>query len=169
MTKRSAVALAVAAAATTIVAAPLARGATGSTQCTDGSRACVISAAKTYIDAFLSHDGSKVRLAPNARRTENGMVTGTSGREIANNLSTNQGDHAIYALRDVRWFVDGDQAIAYYLQDTAAPNTNAPHTATVHLAERFKVDRGLIQQIEAIFWASPGPTPESSGWEAPSH
>jgi len=142
-------------------------GADPSSSCTDSSRACVISAARAYIDALVSHDGTKVPFAPAARRTENGMVTATSGAAIANDLSTNQGDRAIYAARDIRWFVDGDQAIAYYLLDTAMPGSSAPHTTTVHLSERFKVDGGLIYEIEAIFWVSPGATPDGDCWSSP--
>jgi hypothetical protein len=37
----------------------------------------------------------------------------------------------------------------------------------VHLSERFKVDQGLIHQIEAIFWINPGTTPDGSGWPPP--
>src|SRR5439155_25668051 len=140
MRRHAAISVAFIVTAISAAVVPLARGATSPGRCTDASRACVIAAGKAYIDAFLSHDGSKVPLAANARRTENGMVTGTSGPEIANDLSTNEGDRSIYAERNLRWFVDGDQAIAYYLQDTSFPGSQTPHTATVHLAERFKVD-----------------------------
>lgn len=137
--------------------------------CTDASSACVISAASKYIDALVSHHGADVPLATNAYRTENGMVTGTSGAGIRNDLETNQGDRAISGVRDVRWFVAGDEATAFYLMDTAAPNQpTAPHTTTVHLSERFKVDGGLIHQIEAIFWINPGLTPDTSGWPPPA-
>jgi hypothetical protein len=136
--------------------------------CTDASSACVTSAASKYIDALVSHQAAGVPLAANAYRTENGMVTGTSGAGIRNDLETNQGDRAISGVRDVRWFVAGDEATAYYLMDTTAPGQpTAPHTTTVHLAERFKVDVGLIHQIEAIFWITPGTSPDGSGWPPP--
>jgi hypothetical protein len=136
--------------------------------CTDSSPTCVVSAANAYVEALVSHKGSTVPLAPNARRTENGMVTGTSGPGIANDLSTNQGDKSIYDARSIRWFVAGDQAIAYYLLDTGAgEGTPSPHTTTEHLAERFRVDHGLIEEIEAVFWISPGPTPETDCWSTP--
>jgi hypothetical protein len=48
-------------------------------------------------------------------------------------------------IRQLRWpVVDGDQAIAFYLLDSPSPPTL--------IAERFKVDHGLINQIEAIFY-----------------
>jgi hypothetical protein len=165
---RSVIAIACGATTAMVAAVPLARGTTATAGCTDPSRDCVIAAATTYIDAFLSKDGSSIRLAQNARRTENGMETGTSGPEIANDMTNNQGDHAIYAIRDLRWFVDGEHAVAYYLQDTSLPNMNVGHTSTVHLAERFRVQAGLITEIEAVFWVTPGPTPEASGWEPPA-
>jgi hypothetical protein len=143
--------------------------AAGATPCTDPSSACVTAAAGKYINALVTHHAADVPLAANAYRTENGMVTGTSGAAIRNDLETNAGDKAISGVRDVRWFVAGDVATAFYLMDTTAPNQpTAPHTTTVHLAERFKVDKGLIRQIEAVFWISPGLTPDGSGWPPPA-
>src|SRR6476646_4917001 len=137
--------------------------------CTDTSRQCVIDAAGTYIAALVSHKGDQVRLAPNARRTENGMVTGSSGDEIRNDLETNKGDAAITGSRDIRWFVDGENAVAYYLLDTAAPppiGATAPHTTPPRLSERFRVVNAVTTEIEAIFWVSPGLTADGSGWPA---
>jgi hypothetical protein len=148
---------------------PEAHGAGTSSACTDSSPDCVISTASKYIHALVTHAGSTIPLAPHAYRTENGMVTGTSGPGIQNDVSTNKGDRAISDVRDVRWFVAGDEATAYYLMDTTAPNNpSAPHTTTEHLAERFKVDHGLIRQIEAVFWINPGLAPDSSGWPPPT-
>jgi len=164
-----AAAIAVAAVSAVVVFGPLTPNARASGRCTDASSQCVISSASKYIDALVSHDGSQVPLAANAYRTENGNVTGTSGDGIRNDLNTNQGDKAISDVRDIRWFVSGDVATAFYLFDTTLPGQpTAPHTTTVHLAERFKVDQGLIRQIEAIFWINPGLTPDSSGWPPPA-
>jgi hypothetical protein len=133
--------------------------AAGVTYCTDSSRACVISAATSYLDALVSHNSSQVRLAPTAIRTENGYDTGDSGPQIANDLATNPQYLIVHDIRDVRWFVDGDQAIAMYLLDAAVPDLGT-HFATTHLAERFQVENGLITQIEAIDCTHPGLTPE---------
>jgi hypothetical protein len=131
----------------------------GTVYCTDSSRTCVISAATSYLDALVSHDSSQVRLAPSAIRTENAYDTGDSGPQIANDLATNAQYLVVHDVRDVRWFVDGDQAIAFYLIDAAVPGVNVQF-ATVHLAERFQVESGLITQIEAIDCTHPGLTPE---------
>jgi hypothetical protein len=68
----------------------------------------------------------------------------------------------------VRWFVDQDQheAIAFYLLGVGRSIPPTAPVATVHLSERFKVVRGLITQIEAIFTTNAVAT-EGSGWPAP--
>jgi hypothetical protein len=134
--------------------------------CTDGSRECVIASADTYLQALVSHDASEIRLAPDARRTENGLESGNNAEEIRSSLEPPTPDESITGIRDKRWWVDGDQAIVYYLADTSTlPPVDGVHTTTTRIAERFKVVGGLIHEIEAIFWVSPGPTPEGSGWE----
>ncbi|GAB2573286.1 hypothetical protein ISP15_04365 [Dyella jejuensis] len=128
--------------------------------CTDTSRTCVIAAATTYLNALVSHNAAQVLLAAGATRTENGVDTGDSGAQIANDLQTNPQFLLISGIRDVRWFVDGDNAMALYLIDTAVPLTGV-HVATVHIAERFQVDNGLITQIEAFYCTHPGLTEET--------
>jgi hypothetical protein len=132
----------------------------GTVGCTDASRACVISAANSYLNALVSHDGNEARLAPSAIRTENGIDTGDGGPEIASELTNSAQYKVIEDIRDVRWFVDGDEAIALYLIDIAIPVVET-HIATVHVAERFEVVNGLITQIEAFYCAHPGVTPET--------
>jgi hypothetical protein len=100
-----------------------------------------------------------VRLAPSAIRTENGSDTGDSGSQIAHALATSPEYHIVKDVRDVRWFVDDNEAIAFYLIDAQVPGVGT-QIATVHLAERFKVDDGLITQIEAIDCTHPGLVPE---------
>jgi hypothetical protein len=128
--------------------------------CTDTSRTCVIATATSYLNALQSHDASQVPLAPTAIRTENAVDTGDSGAQIANDLQTNPQYQLISGIRNVRWFVDGDNAIAMYLLDTAVPGTGV-HAATAHLAERFQVQNGLITQIEAFYCTHPGVAPEA--------
>ena len=40
--------------------------------CIDTSRECIVASAMGYFDGLQKADGSKVRLAPNVRRTQNG-------------------------------------------------------------------------------------------------
>jgi hypothetical protein len=144
--------------------------------CHDNSGRCMISAATTYLDALVSHDATHVRLAPDVIRTEEGSNTGTGAAAIRTSLSLPTFDEAIIDMRDVRWFVDqpDHEAIAFYLLDVGAiPNPLVPFvrpttaTGTVHLSERFKVENGLISQIEAIFYTSATPN-EGSGWPPPT-
>jgi hypothetical protein len=116
--------------------------------CFDDSAQCMISAATKYIDALVTHEPSDVPLAPDCQRRENATDTGDTAEAIRQSMTPPTPDQIITDARDIRWFVDqpGHEAIAYYLLDVA---TTPPQT--VHLAERFKVEHGLIEQIEAIF------------------
>lgn len=152
-----------------IVGPALAPAARAAAPCVDSSRACLIATANTYLDALLSHDGSRIRLAANARRTENGMDTGDDAATIRKSVTTPTPDEVNTGMRDKRWFVDGDVATAFYLLDTSTLPPSPAHTTTTHLVERFRLERGLITQIEAIFWVAPGPNQEGSGWPKPQN
>ncbi len=132
--------------------------------CNGNNAQCMIAAASSYIDALVSHDPSNVPFAPNVRRVENGTVSGTSADEIRLQLSPPTADGVIIGARDIRWFVDGDEVIAYYLLDVSGTIPPTTQVATVHLSERFKVVHGLIYEIEAIFSVTPGTTPGTSGF-----
>jgi hypothetical protein len=144
--------------------------------CNNNSEQCMISTATTYLDALVSHDATNIRLAPDARRTEEGFDTGDGAAAIKQSVSLPTFDESIIDMRDVRWFVDkpDHEAIAFYILDVGAiPNPLLPFvrpttaTGTVHLSERFQVQNGLITQIEVIFSVSTTPN-EGSGWPAPS-
>jgi hypothetical protein len=105
-----------------------------------------IATANTYLRSLVTHDTSDLQVAQSVVRWEEGGVTATGAKEICKG---NQGpvtiEDAVIGMREVRWVVsDGDQAIAFYLLDSP--------TSPTYIAERFKVDHRLIQQIEAIFY-----------------
>ncbi len=52
----------------------------------------------------------------------------------------------ITGIRNVRWIVEDDQAVAFY--DLDVTTSDRP----VLIAERFRVVDGLIAEIEAIFY-----------------
>ena len=106
----------------------------------------MIEAAGRYLAALVSHDPAEVPLAPDAWRTEEGRNSGRGADDIRRRMRSEQ-MQVITAVRDVRWYVDGPDAIALYLIDAGG--------ATVHTAERFRVVDGLIHEIEAIFFISP--------------
>ena len=140
--------------------------------CNNNSEQCMIAAATTYLDALVSHDTSHIRMAPNVVRTEQGGNTAKNAGDIIKSLSLRTFDEVIIDKRDVRWFVDkpNHEAVAFYILDIGAPpSRDVPFvrptvaTGTVHLSERFKVDNGLITQIEAIFSIGTHPC-ETDNW-----
>src|SRR4051812_28951457 len=105
-----------------------------------------IATSNTYLRSLVTHDTSELRVAKNVIRTEQGGVTANGAQELCKG---NQGpvtiEDAVLGMREIRWVVsDGDQAIAFYLLDSP--------TSPTYIAERFQVDNGLIQYIEAIFY-----------------
>ncbi len=135
--------------------------------CTDSSRACVVSAATTYLDALRSHDATKVRLDRNVVRYENGIQTAYGAPFLRYQLEHEQMLKLIIRLRDVRWLVDGDQANAYYLIDTTGVPGVGPRVSTAHVSERFRVRNGVITEIEAIFCFAGGTATDSAAAESP--
>ncbi len=144
--------------------------------CTDNSRACMIAAATAYLDSIVAHDASKVPFAPNIRRTEQGRVTAEGEAQIRE-LQKMQPDMA--GRTNTRFFVDEPkhEVIAYTLlkvtgtKADASRKTFTDHSpanrrkpSTVHLAERFRVEKGLITEIEAIFETQVGTMNGTSGW-----
>lgn len=105
-----------------------------------------IATANTYLRSLVTHDTSDLQVADNVVRTEEGNVTANGAEEICKG---NQGpvtvEDAVVSMREIRWVVsDGDETIAFYLLDSP--------TSPTYIAERFQVDNGLIQHIEAIFY-----------------
>jgi len=129
--------------------------------CTDLSRSCVIEVARTYVDAQAGAVGgaASMRIAPDAVRWENGLITGTSGADIKS--KSGGGPNPVISPRDVgapdRVFVDGNDAFFLWLEDVHDP-TGAAYTQTAHIFERVRVrDTGCdglapcVSEIEAVF------------------
>lgn len=151
-------------------------------RCTDASRACLESVARTYIDGLVSHSGAKVPLAPTVRRTENALTNARGPDEVRESFVRTT---MVERARDIRLFVDvakGD-VIAFFALDidlkdhngggsgtTRAGNTEyevavtkPAGTYTVHEAERFHIKRGLIHEIEIIAHVEDGKN-KGTGW-----
>jgi hypothetical protein len=127
--------------------------------CADGSRACAIETAGAYVAALASHDASAVPLAPDAWRLENGRNTGDDGESIRAAVESPVMD-VIVAITDVRWFVEDDHAVAYYVlyaEPGPLVGTHVPEPllTPAYIAERFRIQDGLIKEIEAVFWIDP--------------
>jgi hypothetical protein len=147
--------------------------------CADGSRQCLLAAATAYIDGLLSHDGSKVPLASDVRRTENGLVNANGESEVRASFAETK---MVKAARNLRFIVDEQQhqIVAYFLIDIALAGPAQSETKagdkrykvavsvpggsyTVHEAERFLIDDGLIKEIEIIAHVEKG-SGGSSAW-----
>ena len=109
----------------------------------------MIEAAEKYLfHGLVEHDGSKVPLAPDCWRIEQGKDTGSNAREIREQLAS-EIMQVITGLDNLRWVVEGDEGVVYYdLHTKASPKP-------VLIAERFKLVDGLISEIEAIFAIQP--------------
>ena len=119
------------------------------------NRRSIIEAAEKYlVHGLVEHDGSKVPLADNVTRIEQGANTG-EGREGLIKALSLEVMNVISGIRNVRWIVEGDQAVAFY--DLDVTNSDRP----VLIAERFRVVDGLNTEIEAIFHPQAGPASES--------
>ncbi len=119
------------------------------------SRDSVVEAAEKYLfHGLVEHDGSKVPLAENVVRYEQGHNSG-DGREGLIEALSHEVMNVITGVRNIRWIVEGDQAVAFYDLDTKASDK------PVLIAERFRVVNGLITEIEALFHAQPATTGES--------
>jgi hypothetical protein len=140
--------------------------------CTEDTRACMIATATTYLDALTHHDASKVPFAPDIRRTEQNRISATDETHIREHTIT-QPDMAGHA--DDRFFVDEKthNVVVFTLLKVPGganprrpPAATIPGPTTVHLAERFKVEGGLIREIEAIFYQEPGTMEGPAPWPA---
>ncbi len=99
---------------------------------------------KYLFHGLVEHDGSKVPLAPDCWRIEQGVDTGNSAAKIREQLAS-EIMNLITGLDNLRWLVEGDEGVVYYdLHTKASPKP-------VLIAERFKVIDGQISEIEAIF------------------
>lgn len=142
-------------------------------RCTDNSRACMITAATAYFDALVTHDASKVPFAPDVRRTEQGRVTGVGEQHIREHTKTQPDMKG--GRHNTRFWVDEETrnvigAMVIRIvpdQDKADPaRKSIPVTEprTGRIFERFKVENGLIKEIEAIFHLERGTMDGTSGW-----
>ena len=113
------------------------------------TRESVIEAAEKYLfHGLVEHDGSKVPLAENVFRHEQGRNTGQGRAGLIEALS-HEIMNVVTGVSNIRWIVEGEQAVAFYDLDTTTSDR------PVLIAERFRVVDGLITEIEALFHPQP--------------
>ena len=150
--------------------------------CVAESRACLDAVAMSYIHALVSHDGSKIPLAPDVRRTEGALTNAKGIHEIVESFARTD---MVDSTTDVRLYTDvaKGEVVAFFLLNvdlkqgagggdvtTKAGNneykvavTVPAGTYTVHEAERFKIVAGKIHEIEIIAH-NESPKNLGSGW-----
>ena len=152
--------------------------------CVDGGAACLRKIASMYLDALKSHDGSRLPLAPTVRRTENALTNATGEAEVRESFART---HMVKAVRDPRFVVDpttGDVVVYFQIdvdlseedaKDTTTKAGDSEYkvavtvpagTYTVHEAERFRIVKGYITEIDIIAHVEKGKG-AGSGWPVP--
>ncbi len=102
-----------------------------------------VAMAREYIKALLSHDATKVRLADECRRVENGQQTGDTGSFISHELENGAQYIPIIAVRDVKIREWGSSVVARFVLDFDGG-------MTVSVTEHFDIPAGDIVAITAI-------------------
>jgi hypothetical protein len=150
--------------------------------CTAQTRACLEAVARLYIDGLVRHDGSKIPLAANVRRTENALTNARGANEVRESFARTT---MVEGAKEVRLYTDvaKGQVIAFFLLDvdlkpetgggsgsTKAGDTEykvavtkPAGTYTVHEAERFRIVAGKITEIEIIAHVEDGKG-QGGGW-----
>ena len=137
----------------------------GPVGCGDNSRECVIETGNKYLDAVLSHDASGVPLAPDAWYLQNCRQLGFNDLTIQALI---QAPSTTVDLSHRRWFVDGENAIAFYFvwtHPSMDPSTPKADQQTNFYATRLRMDDGRIKEIETIYF--PAQAALGNGYDFP--
>lgn len=127
-------------------AAPLAaQTPTAKPVCTENSRDCLIKTVDMYLGALDSGDFSMVPFGPTAMRWELGFNTGDGEPALR---ATSLGQRPLVTqsfITDRRYYVDlqSKNVVLFAMLGAGGPSP-------IHHTERFKVENGLITEIEVI-------------------
>lgn len=145
--------------------------------CRDASHACLEAIGRLYITALTTHDGSALPLAPDVRRTENALTSARGASEVRESFARTT---MIKRIRDIRPYCDArrGEVIFFFVTDVMLTSaelgggrgpddktavTVPPGTYTIHEAERFRIAKGLITEIEILAHVEDG-LGHGSGW-----
>lgn len=143
------------AACSLLLCAPL-----GAWSCDD---TCKVQAAQSYIDALQSHDASNIPLAPHVRRIENNKVNADGATALRQSLNKGVQYRLIRGIRDLTWHVAANDVFALYTVDAGLSSGTLASGRTF---ERFRIENGLITQIEVVVYTSLGKAPAPE-WPSP--
>jgi hypothetical protein len=120
--------------------------------CSDDSRACLIGTANRYIDGLSHHNASAIPFAPAVRCTEQGEIPVTDAAKFRAEIESST---AITGVRNLRLMADPQarSVVAFYMLDVAAYGGKPAYT--VRRGQRFRMDHGLIDQVEIINYVDP--------------
>lgn len=82
---------------------------------TDPAEHARVAAAKSYVDALVTHDASPVTLHPDCTRVEFGVKTGRNGPHIARSLERGPQFRIVHQVSDFTATVDGHSVATRYL------------------------------------------------------
>ncbi|WP_024796371.1 hypothetical protein [Tomitella biformata] len=115
-----------------------------------------IDAARAYLDALVSHDGTAVPLAEKAVRIEAGLKTGFSGNHIRRSLTRGPQFRVIGGIRELECVAKPGVIETHYLLDT---NVFGLNLVVAEISELFFIpEDGLIHRIEAKIKPRLGPS-----------
>jgi hypothetical protein len=124
--------------------------------CTDASKACLAAAAKSYLDGLVTRDGSKVQFGPSITIHEHGRTTPLTEAEARHYVD---GQVPMKGYRNLRHIADAESHTVVQLAEidltfgeadaTRMKTTPADHT--IYVANTFKVEAGLIREIDTRF------------------
>ena len=120
----------------------------GDSAATGAADEAVVAAARSYLDALVSHRAGAVVLADDVRRIENGARTGRGASDLRESLESDV-MQMVQGITDEHWVAAGDSAAVFYTLAAGSPADASP----VLIAERFRTDRGALSEIEAVFAA----------------
>lgn len=124
---------------------------------------CKVQAAQSYIDALQSHDASNIPLAPHVRRIENNKVNADGAAALRQSLTKGVQYRLIRGIRDLSWHVAANDVFAIYTVDAGLTTGTLASGRTF---ERFRIENGLITQIEVVVYTSLGKAPAPQ-WPTP--
>jgi len=124
--------------------------------CTVNTLACLIATMNLYLQWEDTHDASKIPFAPQVKRWESGILTGDGETHTRALKLPHQ------KVTDIRAFVDLETKSVFYWAIYRYPDFGLRGTSTwlprwgagpktLHVSERFKVEDGLITEIENVF------------------